>query len=141
MGFFSKMFGPDQQYPDLAGDSAAAGQLAAIRANLEQLAREVHDSLEVVPTDHGAYVFIGKPPKKFGIAWIEGGEVKSFKTLMEEHGVSGTEVAKVSDELRDIYVKHHDTEHFRATIADREVVVTPDSGLEQDVREVLAKLH
>jgi hypothetical protein len=141
MGFFSKMFGPDQQYPDLAGDSAAAGQLAAIRSNLEQLAREVHDPMEVVPTDHGAYVFIGKPPKKFGIAWIEGGEVKSFKTLMDEHGVSGAEVAKVSDELRDVYARHHETDHYRTTIADREIVVTPDTGLEQEVREVLAKLH
>jgi hypothetical protein len=141
MGLFSKMFGQDQQYPDLAANSAAAGQLAAIRSNLEQLARDIPEPMEVVPTDAGAYVFIGKPPKKFGIAWSEGGQVKSFKTLMEEHGVSGTEVAKVSDELRDVYVRHHDTEHYRATIANREVVVTPDAGLEQDVREVLAKLH
>lgn len=141
MGFFSKVFGQEPQYPDLSGNSRAAAQLAAIQSSLEQLAREVKDPMEVVPTEEGAYVFIGKPPKKFGIAWIEEGEVKSFKTMMEEHGVSGTQVAKVSDELREVYVRHHDTEHFRATVADREVVVTPDPGLEQEVREVLAKLN
>lgn len=141
MGLFSKMFGQGEAYPELSGDSAAAGKLAAIESSLEQLARDVHDPMEVVPTDHGAYVFIGKPPKKFGIAWIEEGEIRSFKTLMEEHGVSGTEIAKVSDELRDVYVRHHETEHYRTTIAGTEMVVTPDAGLEADVREVLAKLH
>jgi len=141
MGLFGKFFGQEPQYPNLAGDSSAAGKLAAIHSSLEQLAREVNDPMEVIPTDEGAYVFIGKPPKKFGIAWIEEGEVKSFKTMMEEHGVSGTQVAKISDELRDIYARHQETEHYCATIADREIVVTPDSGLEQDVREVLAKLN
>jgi len=141
MGIFGKMFGSEPQYPDLAGNSTAAGQLEAIRSNLEKLAQDIHDPMEVVPTDDGAYVFIGKPPKKFGIAWIEGGEVKSFKTLMEEHGMSGQEVAKISEELREVYVRHHDTEHFRTKIADRDVVVTPSEPLENDVREILSRTH
>lgn len=141
MGFFGKIFDKGPQYPELSGDSAAAAKLAAIHASLEQLARDVSDPMEVVPTDDGAYVFIGKPPKKFGIAWIEGDEIKSFKTLMEEHGMSAQAVSKVSDELRDVYVRHHETEHFQATIANREIVVTPDAALEKDVREILSKLH
>lgn len=141
MGFMNKMFGKEQQYPDLAGDSMAAERLAAIRTNLEQLARDVHDPMEVVPSDHGAYVFIGKPPKKFGIAWIEGGEIKSFKTLMEEHGMTSQEVVKVSDELREVYVRYHDCEHFHATIADRDIVVTPSEPMEHEVREILSRMH
>ena len=141
MGLFGKIFGQEAQYPELAGDSTAAAQLAAIQSSLEQLASNVSDPMEVVPTDAGAYVFIGKPPKKFGIAWIEEGEVKSFKTMVEEHGMTNTEVARVSDELREVYERHTDTEHFRTTLADRSVVVTPDPGLEQDVREVLSKLN
>ena len=141
MGIFGKMFGSEPQYPDLSGDSAAAGKLEAIRSNLEQLAKEINDPLEVIPTDEGAYVFIGKPPKKFGIAWIEEGEVKSFKTLMEEHGMTAQEINKLSDELREIYTRHHDTEHFKTRIADREIVVTPSEPLESDVREILSRTH
>ena len=141
MGLFGKMFGQQPQYPELAGNSTAAGRLAAIRSNLETLAQDVHDPMEVVPTDDGAYVFIGKPPKKFGIAWIEGGEVKSFKTLMEEHGMTSQQAVKVSDQLREVYVRHHDTEHYRTKIADRDVVVTPSESLEHEVREILSSLH
>ncbi len=137
MGFFTKK----PQHPDLAEDSMAAERIAAISANLEKLARDVRDPMEVVPTDDGAYVFIGKPPKKFGVAWIEGGEIKSFKTLMEEHGMSSQEVVKISDKLRDIYVRHHDCEHYCAKIADRDIVVTPSEPLENEVREVLTNLH
>ena len=140
MGLFGKMFS-QEKYPDLAGNSTAATRLAAIRGDLEKLVKDISDPMEVVPTDDGAYVFIGKPPKKFGIAWIEGGEVKSFKTLMEEHGMTGQDVAKVSDELRDVYVKHHDAEHYRASIANRDIVVTPSTPLENDVREILSRLH
>jgi len=141
MGFFNKMFKQGQQYPELSGNSTAAEQLEAIRANLEKLAGDVSDRMEVVPTDERAYVFIGKPPKKFGIAWIEGGEVKSFKTLMEEHGISQQEIARVSDRLRDAYNRHHESEHYQMMIANREIVVTPSSLLENDVREILTSLH
>jgi hypothetical protein len=141
MGFLDKVFGKTPQYPDLARDSAAAGQLAAIKANLEKLAQDVNDPMEVVPSNDGAYVFIGKPPKKFGIAWIEGDQIKSFKTLMDEHGITAQKVQKLSDELREIYTRHHDTEHYRAMIADRDIVVTPSKPLEEEVRKVLSNLH
>ena len=141
MGFFDKMFGGAPKYPELDSASEAAGRLEAIRGNLEELARGVSDPMEVIPSQAGAFVFIGKPPKKFGIAWIVDNQVKSFKTLMEEHGVSATEVAKVSDELREAYLRHHDTEHFQTTIAERDIVVTPSEPLEHEVREILSQLH
>jgi hypothetical protein len=141
MGFFDKMLGKTPQYPDLAGDSTAAKQLAAIKSNLEKLAHDVRDPMEVVPSNDGAYVFIGKPPKNFGIAWIEGDQIKSFKTLVEEHGMSTKDVAKLSDELREVYTRYHDTEHYHATIANRDVVVTPSKPLEDEVRNILTNLH
>ncbi|MDT8420095.1 MAG: hypothetical protein RQ754_06655 [Desulfuromonadales bacterium] len=141
MGLFGKMFGSESQYPDLSGESDAAGKLAAIRGKLEKLAAEVHDKMEVVPTDDGAYVFIGKPPKKFGIAWIEGGEVKSFKTMMEEHGMTNDQAIKFSNELREVYERHLGDKRFHARIADKDIVVTPSQPLENDVREVLSHLH
>jgi uncharacterized protein YoaH (UPF0181 family) len=141
MGFFGKMFGGGPDYPELAANTEAAARLEAIRGNLEKLARDVTDPLEVIPSEAGAYVFIGKPPKRFGIAWIEGNEVKSFKSLMAEHGVSGEAVAKVSDELREIYQRHQDENRFHAKVAERDVVVTPSEGLEHEVRDILSRLH
>ncbi len=141
MGLFGKLFGSETSFPDLASDSAAAAKLEAIRGNLEQLARDVADPMEVVPTDDGAYVFIGKPPKRFGIAWIEDREIKSFKTLMAEHGVSGQAVAKVSEELREAYERHQREERYQAKVAERQIVVTPSEPLEQEVREILSRLH
>jgi uncharacterized protein YoaH (UPF0181 family) len=141
MGFFGKMFGGGPDYPELASNTEAAARIEAIRGNLEELARDVSDPLEVVPSEAGAYVFIGKPPKRFGIAWIEGNEIKSFKSLMAEHGVSGETVAKVSDELREIYQRHQDENRFHAKVAERDVVVTPSEGLEHEVRDILLRLH
>lgn len=141
MGVFGKMFGQQQQYPELSGDHDAARKLAAIQSNLEELTQKVAEPMEVVPADDGAYVFIGKPPKKFGVAWIEGGEVKSFKTLMEEHGMTAKEVNALSDELREVYVRHHDGEHFHTKIADKDIIVTPSEPLEHEVREILSRTH
>lgn len=141
MGFFGNMFKRGEDLPELSGDSIAAGQLEAIRANLEKLAGDVSERMEVIPTDEGAYVFIGKPPKRFGIAWIENGEINSIKTLMEEHGVSQQEIMRISDRLRDVYARHHASEHYQMMIAQREIVVTPDASLGEDVRDVLHSLH
>ena len=141
MGLFSKMFGGEPEYPELGADTAAAGRLQAIRANLEDLARDVSDPLEVVPGSDGAYVFIGKPPKKFGIAWIEGNEVKSFKSMMAEHNVTVQTLNRVSDELREAYERHQQEARFRTTVANRAIVVTPSEPLEQEVRQILASMH
>ena len=141
MGFFGKMFGGEPSYPELSADTQAAARLEAIRRNLESLARDVSDPLEVVPAEAGAYVFIGKPPKRFGIAWIEGNEVKSFKSIMAEHDVSAQTLNRVSDELREAYERHQGENRFQAQVADRQVVVTPSSGLEQEVRDILSSLH
>ena len=141
MGFFDKVFGKQPEYPELSEESTAAKQLKAVSSDLEQLAKDVKDPLEVIPGENGAYVFIGHPPKKFGIAWIEENRVKSFKTLMEEQGLTAQQVAKLSDALREIYLRHQDVEHFQTTIAARDVIITPSKPLENDVREVLTRLQ
>lgn len=141
MGIFAKMFGGQPEYPELGTDTAAAERLNAIRDHLEKLAREVSDPLEVVPGENGGYVFIGKPPKRFGIAWIEGDEVKSFKSLMAEYNLSAQNINRVSDELREAYQRHQETPRYRATIAERDVVITPSEPLAMEVGEILSRLN
>jgi hypothetical protein len=97
------------------------------------------------------YVFLGKPPKRFGLAWIHDGKVTGLNTLIKEHGVSPAEIEKVIEELRQAYIRHQDEAHFTTRIEDRTVVeahfttriedrtvvVTPSQGLEQEVHEIV----
>ena len=53
MGVFGKMFGNQQQYPELSGDHDAARKLAAIQSNLEELTQKVSEPMEVIPADDG----------------------------------------------------------------------------------------
>ncbi len=106
MGFLDRMFSK-QQYPELDDTSVAADRLGKIREQLESLSKQVHKPLEVIPEDDGGYVFIGKPPKDFGVAWFENGKLQSFKTLADE-GATQQELQELSSRLRAIYEKNQD---------------------------------
>lgn len=87
MGFFAKFLGEKNTYPDLDGTSLAADRIEKIREHLVSLSKRVHKPLEVIPGEDGSYIFIGKPPKDFGVAWIEGSKLHSFKTLVDRKSV------------------------------------------------------
>ena len=84
MGFIGKLFGGGKKYPTLAPDTSAAKNLESMRDTLEKLTEKVNDPMEVIPADDSAFVFIGNPPKNFGMAWVEEGEVHNFKTLSDK---------------------------------------------------------
>ena len=74
MVFFSKKL----DYPELGAESPVAEQINEVEGPLKALMFQVSDPLEIFPPDDQSYVFIGKPPKKFGVAVIEDGEMQSF---------------------------------------------------------------
>ena len=137
MSLFGNLFSSKPDYPAIDPASTAASRIAEVESQLGDLAAQVKDPLEVVPSEHAAYVFIGKPPKKFGLAWIHDGEVSGLNTLVEEHGLKPLEVEKVLDQLRDAYTRNADVNRFCATIQDRDVVVTPSAKLEKEVHEII----
>ena len=112
-------------------------RLAEVEDQLGELAGQVNDPLEVVPTEHAAYVFIGKPPKRFGLAWIHDGKISGLNTLVEEHGLKPLEVEKLLDQLRGAYERNANVSRFCATVQDRDVVVTPSPKLEKEVHEII----
>ena len=140
MSLFSNLFSSKPDYPAMDPSSTAASRIAEVKTQLGELAGQVKDPLEVVPTEHAAYVFIGKPPKRFGLAWIHDGKISGLNALVEEHGLKPTEVGKVMDELRGAYERNADVNRFRATVQDREVVVTPSAKLEREVHEIIERL-
>jgi len=140
MSLFGNLFSSKPDYPAIDPASTAASRIAEVEAELGELAGRVKDPLEVVPAEHAAYVFIGKPPKNFGLAWIHDGKISGLNTLVEEHGLKPLEVEKVVDQLRDAYERNADVNRFCATVQDRDVVVTPSPRLEKEVHEIIEKV-
>ena len=137
MSFLGNLFSSKPDFPAIDPDSTAAARIAKVEKELKELAGQVKDPLEVVPSEHAAYVFIGKPPKKFGLAWIHDGKVSGLNTLVEEHGLSALEVEKVLADLREAYERNENVKRFCATVHDRDVVVTPSPELEREVHEII----
>ena len=135
MAILGKLFGSKRDYPSLDPSDPAATQLDSMRPPLEKLASEINDPLEVVPAEDSVYIFMGKPPKKFGVAWIEDRDkIVNFKSLVDEKGLSETRLNQLSQELRKAYIAHQDRPRYTATISDREVVVIPSESLSNNLK-------
>jgi len=140
MAILGKLFGGKPDYPPLDSSSPAAKQVESVRSPLEKLADETKDPLEVVPAEDAVYIFVGKPPKKFGIAWIEDGDkIVNFKSLVEEKGLSADNLHHLSEELRKAYIEHQDKPRYVAKISDREIVVIPSASLLNNLKGLVAQ--
>jgi len=138
MGFIDKLFGSAKEYPPLNKDNPAAQKIDALRQPVEKLLSEVKDPVEVVPGDETAFFFIGKPPKKFGVAWVgKDGKVVNFKSLVEEKGLSIISLERLSDRLKQIYIQHQEEPRYSVTINEKQVVVTTSEALKNDIRKVI----
>lgn len=136
MGFFSKKI----NYPELDSDNPVANQVQELEEPLQDLMKQVSDPLEVVPAEDHAYVFIGKPPKKFGVAMIEDGSVQSFVAAAKEKGLAPAKIQALNEKLRDAYVHNQDAQRYKASIAGKEVVVTPCAQLDREVKQILSSM-
>ncbi len=137
MGFFDRIFASSDGYQPLDESSPAADRIERIRDQLESLAKQVHKPLEVVPGEEDSYVFIGKPPKNFGVAWIEGDKLHSLKSLADEQGVKPAELQKISDNLRKIYEENQGNTRFTTKVGSKSIVVTPSEQFRNQVSEVI----
>jgi hypothetical protein len=139
MGILGKFFGTKLDYPPLDSSTPAAKQLESVLSPLEKLAEKTNDPLEIVPAEETTYIFVGKPPKKFGILWIEEGDkIVNFKSLADEKGLSPNSLLQLSDELKKAYIAHQDEPRYVTQVSDREVVVIPSTSLLHNLEDVVA---
>jgi hypothetical protein len=136
MGFFSKKV----DYPELGDDSPVAEQINEVEGPLKILMSQVSDPLEVIPADNQAYVFIGKPPKKFGVAVIESGAVQSFVAAAKEKGLEPVKIQKLNEQFRDAYIQNQGAQRYKANIAGKEIVVTPCAELAREVTQIMGSM-
>ena len=138
MGFLDKLLGSSKEYPPLDNNDPAAQKIDALRQPVENFVSEINDPLELVPDDETTFFFIGKPPKKFGVAWVgKDGKVVNFKSLVEEKGLSIISLEHLSDRLKEIYIKHQEEPRYSTSISEKNVVVTPSETLKTDIRKVI----
>ena len=138
MGFLDKLLGSSKEYPPLDNNDPAAQKIDAMRPTVENFVSEINDPLELVPDDETTFFFIGKPPKKFGVAWVgKDGKVVNFKSLVEEKGLSIISLEHLSDRLKEIYIKHQEEPRYSTSISEKNVVVTPSETLKTDIRKVI----
>ena len=140
MGMFSRLFGGGPDYPPLPPDSVLNARLHDLNDQLADLAGKVKQPLEVLPLPNAAYVFIGKPPKRFGMAWVHDGEVSGFQALVQEKGVSPAAVEDLVDKLQHAYVEADDARRYSADLDGQAVVVTDSPTLTVQVDGLVRKL-
>ena len=142
MGLLDKFFGGKVDYPPLPAGNEALAQLDEMKAPLEELAHKVHDHLEVVPAEHEAFVFLGRPPSNFGIAWIHDGKVTGLKEFAEEHHLTQIEVGKMIVRLGEAYQHASETPRYSAEFGGKQMVVIPSKLLENEMHQIMANtLH
>lgn len=138
MGFLSNLFGGDKkEYPELDTSNPVAQRIENFRNDLENFVKDISDSVEVIPTDKTAYLFLGKPPKSFGIAWIRDGKINNFKTLAAEKGVSELKLQLMSEKLRQAYEKSEAASRFTTTVSDQKIIVTSSDSLEKELESII----
>ena len=136
MGMLDKLFGGGQEYPPLPTDNPAMKELDDLHEELEALSRRVREKLVIVPDQHAAYVFMGKPPKHFGVAWIHDGRVSSLKDLAEENNLSPAMIDNLVDELREAYTHASEAPRYTTHIGRKDVVVIPSDSLKDEVHQI-----
>jgi hypothetical protein len=136
MGSLSGILGGHKELPPLDPQSISARRLEQNRATVETFAGKVKDRLEFVPAADAIYVFVGKPPGTFGIAWLENGEEHNLKTMMQKQSLTPQSVASISEALRSAYESYQQDARYQTTIGGKAVTVTPSDGLAAQLRRI-----
>jgi hypothetical protein len=140
MGLLSKIFSHTPNYPALDRDSPEAVQLNEHRSEIEPIVKDVKEQVEVVLSDSGFYVLIGNPPGNFGFEWMQGSELKNFKTLVEGKRVNPIRMERIVDRLSDAYKQTKTAPRFMAEVGENSVVVTKSDTLAQALKKEVDEL-
>lgn len=140
MGLFGKLFGGGEpELPALDPASAGAQILENFRPQFEALIKKIDDRYEVVPSEKILYVFLGKPPGMFGIAWFVEGDAEehNMKKLMSRKGLPQRKIDNIMMRLRTSYTEMQKEPRFGTQVAGKKVVVTPSAAFADQLYTIL----
>jgi len=136
MGFLDKLFGGGEQYPPLEPGSEPAEKLDHFTGELESLADSMRDPMYAVPKDDELFVFVGKPPKAFGVFRCTEDGQENLVEIMREHKAGMAKMQAVSDQARKAYVEYEEAPRFTHEIGKRKVTVIDSEPLAEKLDEV-----
>lgn len=140
MGFFGKLFGGGKvEYPPLDPASAGAQTIEKFRSRLEALVQKINDRYEVVPAQSALYVFIGKPPGMFGVAWFLEGDADehNLKKLISKKGLSQKKIDALMQKMRTAYTEAENEPRYALAVGGKDLVVTSSERLAGNLHAIL----
>jgi len=140
MGFLGKLFGGgEKEYMALDPSSAGAQYLEKFRPQLEALVKKIDDRYEAVPSQNAVFVFLGKPPGMFGVAWFLEGDAEehNLKKLIAKKGLSQRKTDMLLNKLRAIYAGKENEPRFSSEVAGKKVIVIPSDSFADGLYNVL----
>lgn len=137
MGLLGDMFGP--KHPALDPSSDAAKRIADHGQALETFASSANDRMEAIPGDGPVYVFVGKPPKAFGLVWFDDAGRHDVRSMMERMAMTREAASQLVQELPAIYTRYADVERFSHKIGSKNVIVTPSQAFHAELHEAVTR--
>ena len=131
MGIFDKLKG-SSALPTLEASSTAERLIEPYADRLADLADRA-GALEIVTAGESLYVFVGKPPRAFGLVWYHDGQEQNSKKVAEERGFAYAQLESFTNELRDVYMKHQGETRFARKIGRHTATVVPSEDFGADV--------
>jgi len=142
MGFLGKLFGTEKELPPLDPASPGAQRLDKQRSALEPWAAKLHDPLEIVPGERAIYVFIGRPPDRFGIAWFEAdGAEHNLKTLAQKRKYTVRQMNELSAHLRQAYERAQAEPRYGTSVGAKKAKVVLSPGLEKELLKIIHEVE
>jgi hypothetical protein len=137
MGLLGKLFGKEKELPQLDPSSSAASQLNAHKSAMEPFVTKIHDRMELVPAEKTVYVYIGKPPGMFGLAWFENGQEINFKTFTASRGLKQKQIQSIYGRLGEAYAASESAARFETVIAGKKIIVLPSENLAKKIEDIV----
>jgi len=137
MGLFGGMFGP--KHPELDPQSGATRQIADQGQTFASFVSSANDRMEAVPGDGSLFVFVGKPPKAFGLVWFDGEGRHDVRSMMENKAMTRDSASQLVHDLPTIYARYSAEERFVHKVGSKSVIVTPSAAFHADLQRAVAQ--
>ncbi len=141
MGLFGKIFSKGEELPSIDSSLPEFNTVKMYEKHLEKLSGSVDKSLEVLPCEDKAFVFIGNPPIQFGIAWVKDKYVFNLKGVAKEKGLKPAELQKISEDIRSSYEQNiNNLKKYKMDIPNGTITVVASQSLGSDISKILSGL-
>jgi hypothetical protein len=137
MGILDGLFGP--KHPPLPETDPAVLRLGDAGEEFESFVAKANDKLEVVTGEGPIYLFVGKPPKAFGVVWFDNGERHDVRSMMDSGTLTPQVAGQLARDFGDIYVSHSTDDRYSYAIAGHAVTVTPSPELHNELSQAVER--